>query len=134
MLRLLSTLVFLTVALVCVWLAVANRDPVSVSLDPLPILLPDVPLFFVGLAGVLVGIIGVLPGAGLKSYLLRRKLHKAEKSVASLQAERAQLMAERDDLAARVRPDDERFADAQTIQMAPAGSLAGPSGQAVIPG
>ncbi|MEO0412790.1 MAG: hypothetical protein AAF221_13240 [Pseudomonadota bacterium] len=134
MLRLLSTLVFLTVAVVCIWLAVANRDVVTVSLDPLPVVVPDVPLFFVGLAGVLVGVIGVLPGAGLKSYLLRRKLKKAEKAIATLEAERAQLMAERDELAARVRPEDERFADAQTIQMAPAGSLAGPSGQAVIPG
>ncbi|MEM7569462.1 MAG: hypothetical protein AAF337_06680 [Pseudomonadota bacterium] len=136
MLRLVSLLTVLVLALVCVWLAVANRDLVTVSLDPLPFVLPAIPLFFVGLAGVFIGILSVMPTASVKAFLLRRRIKKAEKQIAALEKERGQLMAERDSLAAQVRPEDKRFADAQLAQLAPAGTLTGPANanQTVLPG
>lgn len=127
-------LIIMPLALVCIWLAVANRDLVTVSLDPLPIVLPPIPLFFVMLAGVLIGIVSVLPSASVKALWLRRKLKQSQKAMAALQSDHAALLAERDDLAARVRPEDARFVEAQTALLSPPGSLSGPSSQSVLPG
>ncbi|MEM9287935.1 MAG: LapA family protein [Pseudomonadota bacterium] len=132
MLRLFSVLIFLTLAAICIWLAVANRDLVTLSLSPVDISL-DMPLFFVGLIGVAIGIVAVLPTATVRAFLLRRKLAKANKEIARLQAEKDALTNECDGLKAQVRPEDERFANAQRVQSGPQGSVTGPTDQTVLP-
>lgn len=59
--KLLSWLITLPLALVTVFLAVANRHPVSLNLDPFnqenPALALDMPLIFVILASIFLGLI-----------------------------------------------------------------------------
>ncbi|MEM6681215.1 MAG: hypothetical protein AAF607_03145 [Pseudomonadota bacterium] len=130
--RLISLSFYLVLGAVCIWLAVANRQFVIVSLAPVDQAI-EMPLFFVGLFGVLVGVLAIAPAALLKRFLLNRKIKKGVKRIAVLERERDALMAERDALAAQVRPEDKAFVDAQRGQTGLPGALAGPSDPTVLP-
>jgi len=143
MVRAFSILFYLLIALVCIWLAVANRDYVTASLAPVDQIL-ELPLFFVGLFGVLIGVLAVAPAAVVKRFVLKRKLSKAHKAIAALEKEREDLAAQLDGLAAQVRPEDKRQEAAQLSGAPAQGMLIGPktaagtgpntSGQGVLPG
>lgn len=134
MLRLFSLLLLLLLALICIWVAVENRQDVTVVLGP--VALPHVPLFFVFFAGLVLGIVVIGLRAGLAKMALRRKLSKTQKALSALQDERDALAAERDGLAAQVRPEDAQLKTAQQSGLPSAGSLTGPkpASQTVLPG
>lgn len=134
MVRLLSLILLLCLAVLCIGLAVENRQDVTVILGP--IALPPVPLFFVFFAGLVLGIIVVGLRAGLAKFALKRRLGKAERALEAMRDERDEIAAERDNLAARVRPEDDRLKSAQLSELPPAGTLTGPASpaQTVLPG
>lgn len=134
MLRLLSTCLLLVLAVICIFVAIANREEVTVVLGP--VALPHIPLFFVFFAGLVMGIIVIGLRAGVSKIALRHKLSKAHKAISALQDERDALAAERDSLAARVRPEDELLKRAQTSDLPAVGTLTGPRtpSQTVLPG
>lgn len=134
MLRFISTVFLIVLACLCIWLAVDNREPVTVALGPLTA--PPVPLFFVFFAGLALGMIAIALRAGASRIAMGHKLRKAAKRIAALEGERDMLSAERDHLAAQVRPDDDRQKAAQISDIPAAGSLIGPTSapQSVLPG
>lgn len=134
MVRLFSFILLLCLAVLCIGLAVENRQEVTVSLGP--IALAHTPLFFVFFAGLVLGIIVVGLRAWLSKFTLKHRLRKSEKALDALRDERDAIAADRDNLAARVRPEDERLKQAQLSDVTPAGTLTGPAapGQTVLPG
>jgi uncharacterized integral membrane protein len=89
--KIFSVLILAPLAVIFISLAVANRQPVSISLDPFdptqPALTVSVPLFALMLALVLVGVIVGGCAAWLRQSKWRRAARLAEAEVRELQTE-----------------------------------------------
>ena len=103
--RALSLLFWAVIGLVFILLAIANRQPVDISLDPLPIMLPGIPLIAVFFAGILLGLLAAAIVTSVKRLGSHRRAVKAEKSAASLKGEVEALERELDQ-ADTAKPED----------------------------
>ena len=101
MIRFLKALVLLPVAILIVLLAVANRDPVTLSLDPFsreaPEIAAQLPLFAVIFAAVMVGVVI----GGTATWLAQGKHRRARRQ---FRREVTQLRGETERLRTQSRP------------------------------
>lgn|GEM_PF-718172 len=111
--RFIFYILYALLALVFIWLAVANRGPASISLSPLDYAI-DLPLFFVMIIGLFLGVIALGPGNAWRRWKLQRQLKKAKHENAALKSELEKVATERDLLKASVRPDDPKIEAAQS--------------------
>lgn len=110
--RFIFYILYALLALVFIWLAVANRGPATISLSPLDYAI-DLPLFFVMIIGLFLGVIALGPGNAWKRWKLQRQLKKAEQENTKLKSELEKVAAERDILKADIRPGDPKIEAAQ---------------------
>ncbi|AWM88703.1 lipopolysaccharide assembly protein LapA domain-containing protein [Microvirga sp. 17 mud 1-3] len=101
MIRFLKALVLLPVAILIVLLAVANRDPVTLSLDPFsreaPEIAAQLPLFAIIFAAVMVGVVI----GGTATWLAQGKHRRARRQ---FRREVTQLRSETERLRTQSRP------------------------------
>lgn len=97
--RILNWLIVVPVAIVAIVLAVANRAPVSLSLDPIPgaaplLTVPPVPLYAIIFGAMIIGVIlgGVAVWMAQGEY--RKRLRRAEASLARAETEAERLRAD----------------------------------------
>lgn len=110
--RIFAWLIYTLLALLFIWLAVANRAVVTISLSPLDYAI-DMPLFFVVVLGVALGFLILGPIGAWKRWRLRRQVKRLESEKAKLEKNLADMTAERDRLAGVVREGDQRITAAQ---------------------
>jgi uncharacterized integral membrane protein len=95
--KLLAWLFYLVLGAATIWLAIANRHDVTLSLAPFDYAI-DLPLIFVVFLGVLIGFIAIGPWSAWRRWRLKRRLKKAEARIATLDDALAAMTAERDRL------------------------------------
>lgn len=99
MIRFLKALVLLPVAVVVVLLAVANREPVQLSLDPFtpdaPAFVTSLPLFAIIFAAVMLGVVIGGAAAWLAQGKHRRARRQYRREVQHLKTETDRMRAER---------------------------------------
>lgn len=110
--RFIFYILYAFLALVFIWLAVANRGEATISLSPLDYAI-DLPLFFVMIIGLFLGVIALGPGNAWRRWKLRRELKKAQAQNTRLSKDLESITAERDMLKAQIRPDDPKIEAAQ---------------------
>lgn len=110
--RIIFYILYFALSVVFIWLAVANRDQVSINLTPLEYAV-DLPLFFVMIIGLFLGVLALGPVQAWRRWRLIRALKKSEKRNETLEAELSSLIAERDQLKTALRPVDEAIEKAQ---------------------
>lgn len=110
--RFIFMILYGALGLIFIWLAVANRGPASISLAPLDYAI-DLPLFFVMVIGLFLGVIALGPRNAWQRWRLRRDLKKAQAQSLKLAKELELVTAERDQLKAQVRPNDQKIEAAQ---------------------
>ena len=110
--RVIFYILYFIITVIFIWLAVANRGQISISLSPLDYAI-DLPLFFVMMIGLFLGVLALGPVQAWKRWRLAQALRKSEKKRAVLEAEIASLTAERDQLKSALRPADEAIEKAQ---------------------
>ena len=83
--KFISRLILGVIAIVVVTFALANRDPVTLSLWPFAEKLPPLPKFLPVLGALVVGLIAGAAVSWLPKYRLRRHARSAERRAASLE-------------------------------------------------
>lgn len=98
MVRFLKALIFIPIALVVVFLSIANRASVTVSLDPFTRAAPEfyftAPLFLIMFGAVACGVVIGGVGAWLAQRGKRRELRQTRREVSALKAEADKLRRE----------------------------------------
>jgi len=91
MVRFLKALIFIPIALVVVFLSIANRNPVTISLDPFSQAAPEfafsAPLFLVLFGAVAIGVFIGGVAAWCAQHRKRKELRYTKQEVKNLKAE-----------------------------------------------